>query len=74
MISVPLCIAFNMDVKVATHVPEIENVTCDRLSRIVISGEPVQDIIEECGLGKATIVNLSAITVRRPVPVPFSVL
>ena len=58
MVFTVLCIAFNLDVKVATHIAGKDNVVCDRLSRLGISGQSVASIIAECCLGDIKVLDL----------------
>lgn len=50
-----LCVAFNLDVKAATHIVGANNVMCDRLG---VSGQSVASIVSECSLGKVLVMDV----------------
>ena len=59
LIFVVLAVTYNIDVKVATHLAGTDNITCDRLSRLAISGDTIEITVAECGLVGAEIINMS---------------
>ena len=55
MVFTLLCIAFNLDVKSATHIAGKDNVVNDRLSRLGVSGQSVASVVSECGFGEVKV-------------------
>ena len=47
MVFTSLCIAFGMNVKIASHIAGVKNERCDELSRITSSGKSVASIMEK---------------------------
>ena len=47
MVFTSLCIAFGMNVKIASHIAGVKNERCDELSRVTSSGKSVASIMEK---------------------------
>ena len=58
MVFTMLCVAFNLDVKSATHIAGKDNLVCDRLSRLGASGQSVASVVSECGFGEVQVIDL----------------
>ena len=58
MVFTMLCVAFNLDVKSATHIAGKDNLVCDRLSRLGASGQSVAGVVSECGFGEVQFIDL----------------
>ena len=53
MVFTSLCIAFGMNVKIASHIAGVKNERCDELSRVTTSGKSVASIMEKYKLTNA---------------------
>ena len=53
MVFTSLCIAFGMNVKIASHIAGVKNERCDELSRVTSSGKSVASIMEKYKLTNA---------------------
>ena len=58
MVFTMLCVAFNLDVKSATHITGKGNLVCDQLSRLGASGQSVASVVSECGFGEVQVIDL----------------
>lgn len=58
MIFTAMCLMYDMDVKVATHISGDDNFRCDKLSRLSESGKSTRQTMDELGLRESRIIEL----------------
>jgi hypothetical protein len=59
MIFVTMCLTFNMDVKLATHISGDCNYRCDRLSRLAEGDRSGEQVMAEIGLSGSRLIQLN---------------
>lgn len=53
-----MCIMYDLDVKVATHIPGGDNHKCDRLSRLAESQQGTREAMDDMGLGGCSVLDI----------------
>ena len=59
MVFTTICMKYNLDVKSTTHIPGIENIRCDELSRLHACGGSIDTAMANMGLGNVRLINLA---------------
>lgn len=58
MVFTVMCLMYDLDVKVATHIPGVDNHRCDKLSRLVESRQGVREAMDDMGLDRCKVLDI----------------
>ena len=58
MVFTVMCLMYDLDVKVATHITGVDNHKCDKLSRLAESQQGVREAMDDVGLGGCSVLDI----------------